>query len=59
MLVPKGVTQLDLIMKDLLDIESEMQFHSQSINDIHQKIALGEKIVSCLVFLSSACLIRC
>jgi hypothetical protein len=41
----KGLTELDLIMKNLIDIEAEMQSHEKTVNEIYQKVAQGEAIV--------------
>ena len=33
-------------MREFLDVAAEMTAHSQTLDDLHQQIALGEKIVS-------------
>ncbi|KAF8895410.1 hypothetical protein BD779DRAFT_1499346 [Infundibulicybe gibba] len=40
----KALTVLDRMMKDLIDIEAEMEAHELCIDDIHQKVAQGEEI---------------
>ena len=42
----KGLTELDIIMKDLIDIDEEMACHQRTVDDIRQKILQGEDIVS-------------
>jgi hypothetical protein len=49
----KGLTELDLVMKDLIDIEAEMQAHEKAVDDIHQKVARGEPIVRISRYLRS------
>lgn len=33
-------------MREFLDVAAEMTAHSQTLDNLHQQIALGEKIVS-------------
>ena len=33
-------------MREFLDVAAEMTAHSQTLDDLHQRVALGEKIVS-------------
>ena len=33
-------------MREFLDVAAEMTAHSQTLDDLHQQIARGEKIVS-------------
>lgn len=45
-IISQGLTELDIIMKDLLDIGVEMQSHEKTIDDISQKVAQGVEVVS-------------
>ncbi|KIL67837.1 hypothetical protein M378DRAFT_122007 [Amanita muscaria Koide BX008] len=40
----KALEELDLTMRELIDISSEMNAHEQSLDEIYQKIAQGEQI---------------
>ncbi|KAF8650118.1 hypothetical protein AX16_005355 [Volvariella volvacea WC 439] len=40
----RGLEELNKVMKDLLDIDAEMQFHSQFLDATHQKVAQGAEI---------------
>ena len=41
----QGLAELDLIIKDLIDIGVEMKSHEDSIDDIYQKLGQGDSIV--------------
>jgi hypothetical protein len=36
-------------MRELIDIQKEMQAHEESVNDIYQKLVQGEQIVSIIM----------
>ena len=39
-------------MRSLIDTENELRFHEQALNELHQKIARGELVVSIQVYSS-------
>jgi hypothetical protein len=41
----QGLSELDAIIKDLIDIGVEMRVHADSIDDVYQKLGQGESIV--------------
>jgi hypothetical protein len=50
------LAELDLVMKDILDIEEEMILNEATVNELHQQLAQGQVIVSNVrpAFLTSA-----
>jgi hypothetical protein len=44
-LISQGLAELDLIIKDLIDVGVEMKAHEDSIDDIYQKLGRGDSIV--------------
>jgi hypothetical protein len=40
------LAELDLVMKDILDIEEEMILNEATVSELHQQLAKGDVIVS-------------
>lgn len=40
------IEEVDSVMRTLIDINAEMHCHEDALNDMHQKLAAGDKIVS-------------
>ncbi|KAI0670785.1 hypothetical protein C8Q78DRAFT_1031904 [Trametes maxima] len=40
----KALTEIDLLMRDLLDTEHELTAHEKALDDLQQKVARGEEI---------------
>ncbi|TFK73570.1 hypothetical protein BDN72DRAFT_868984 [Pluteus cervinus] len=40
----KGLSDLETIMRDLIDVDAEMVAHSKTMDDLHQKIAQGSEV---------------
>jgi hypothetical protein len=45
----KWLADLDIIMKELIDIDEEMVAHEQTVDEIYQKLVQGERIVRAVV----------
>lgn len=44
--IPQPLEELEETMRSLVDTENELRFHEQALNQLHQKIARGERVVS-------------
>ena len=53
----QAIDGLDLIMREFLDVAVEMTAHSQTLDDLHQQVGRGEKIVSPALRVNLLCLI--
>lgn len=49
------LAELEQTMRSLIDTENELRFHEQALNELHQKIARGEPVVSHCVWPSIIC----
>lgn len=44
--IPQPLKELEETMRSLVDTENELHFHEQALNQLHQKIVRGERVVS-------------
>lgn len=42
----QALADLERVMKDMIDIEAEMKFNSQVLDDVYQKLVQGDEIAS-------------
>jgi hypothetical protein len=45
-------------MRELIDVQKEMQAHEESVNDIYQKLVQGEQIVSIIIVFTLAAVLK-
>ena len=45
---PQELKRLDVLMRDIIDIDVEIRAHEQTLKDLHQRVVAGEEIVSLL-----------
>ena len=50
------MTTVDLLMRDLLDTEQELNLHEHALDDIYNRISRGEEVVSIIELKLDACL---
>jgi len=41
----KELDRLDVLMRDIIDIDVEIKSHEQTMKDLHQQVVVGEDIV--------------